>query len=334
LEAPFNKCYFHQLVEIESALKIATFKFVGFAKGGLAMTKSLVKPQFAVHDEATTLSDENCNRENDLIYQYNQAADEDALQAYMRQVRRHPVLTRQEELTLARAARSGDILAAKSLAEGNLRLVVTIAKSYRNRGLTFEDLIQEGNVGLLKAVKRFDPERGYRFSTYAVWWIRQSISRAIGETARTIKVPMQIERDMWQVQRAAQCLRQEQGREPSREQIAERSGVSLKRLQFIEGLHTEHISLDAPANSDTGESIVDILHDETTIDQEIIRSLLKEKDVISLRFGLAQNRSLSQEETALALNMPVERVPHIENRALFKMRRLSQQKELHEYLAS
>ncbi len=297
------------------------------------MTKSLTRR----HD----VQDDN------LIVQADDSTS-DILKAYLRAVRRRRLLQREEELDLARASKNGDSKAAKQLAESNLRLVVRVAKQYRNRGLSFEDLIQEGNLGLLKAVEKFDPERGFRFSTYAVWWIRQSMMRAIGDKAKLIKVPIQVEQDLKATGKAAQVLRQELGREPTLEELAERSGVPVYRIKQISAVAQEHVSLDAPSREDQDEPLIELLKDNTAVDDFAARRLMREeidglmhclnpreRDVIRLRYGLDFSiRALSLDETALQLNLSVERVSKIEARALLKLRRAAKQRHMHDYIAS
>lgn len=311
------------------------------------MTKSLIRRSDKWQD---VQNDDNPVAETREPHHYYEQDDctSDLVETYLRELRRHKLLSKEEEFELARLARAGDRKAAKRLAEGNLRLVVRIAKQYRNRGMGFEDLIQEGNLGLLKAVEKFDPEKGFRFTTYAVWWIRQNIVRAIGDKAKLIKVPFQVEQDLKYVRRAAQVLRQELGREPTFEELAECSGVSAGRIRLISNTSQEHISLDAPAWEEQDDALIELLKDNTSSDEAAVRALMKEeleslihclnvreRDVITLRFGLAEGSSaLSVDGTALQLGLSAERIKRIETRALLKLRRCAQQKQLDEYLAS
>lgn len=310
------------------------------------MTKSLTtssdKRQRACVDDSRLV------KTDDALYCETDESTSDVVEAYLRAIRRHKILLKEEEFELARSARAGDKRAAMRLAESNLRLVISIAKQYRNRGLSFEDLIQEGNMGLLKAVEKFDPDRGFRFSTYAVWWIRQSMVRALAGKAKLIRVPIQVERDLKNSKRVAQALRQELGREPTVDELAERSGVPACRIRRISQVAQDHVSLDAPAWEEQDDPLVELLKDSSTMDESAVRALMmeeidwlmrclnaRERDVITLRFGLdVGNKALSLDETALQLNLSVERVNRIEKRALLKLRRCAKQRQMHEYIAS
>jgi RNA polymerase primary sigma factor len=315
-------------------------------KGGMHMTKSLTIRRQRQHD--VQFDNNPIVETDDAHYQHKNESISDVLKSYLRAVRKHKLLQKEEEFELARAARAGDRRAAKRLAECNLRLVLSVAKQYRDRGLSFEDLIQEGNLGLLKAVEKFDPERGFRFCTYAVWWIRQSMVRAIEDKGKLIKVPVQIEQDLKKTRRVAQILRQELGREPTVDELAERSGVPAARIKNISNVVHEHVSLDAPVWDEQTDSLVELLKDNSGSDDSAARKLMKEeidwlmqclnpreRDVIRLRFGLGGNiNAFSLDETALQLNLSVERVSRIEGRALYKLRRAAKQRHLHEYIAS
>lgn len=307
------------------------------------MTKSLIG-----RNKSFQILENNDSESDQIFYPKDDSCTNDLIQAYLREVRKRKLLKKEEEFELARLARSGDIQAAKRLAESNLRLVVRIAKQYRDRGLSFEDLIQEGNLGLLRAIEKYNPELGFRFSTYAVWWIRQCMVRAIGDKAKLIKIPVQVEQDMKKIKRAAQELRHELGREPNIEELEKRSGIPAKRINQISNISQEYISLDAPAREDQEDALIEILKDNSGSEELAIRGLMseeinflmrclnpKEKDVIQLLFGLnGCSRNLNVNEIAIKLNISPERVRRLESRALLKLRRYAKEKHLHEYIAS
>lgn len=314
----------------------------------MAMTRSLIGRDAEKQDELVVCGDDE-REMTEFDYQETAATATNAvLDAYLREVRRHRLLSKNEELALAKAARNGDRQAAMKLAHGNLRLVIKIAKQYRDRGLSFEDLIQEGNLGLWKAVQRFDPERGFRFSTYAVWWIRQSMVQAISEKAKLIKIPLHVEREYWRAKRIAEQLRHELGREPSVDELAARCSMPAGRLRHIYNINQDHQSIDAPAWEEQDESLVEMLKLDVSSDEEAARTLLREyigellaclncreRDVIKLRYGLGEKLTArSVEETANLMALSAERVKRIETRALLKLRRYAQQKQLKEYIAS
>lgn len=310
------------------------------------MTKSLIRRSERRHDDQL---DENSLVETDEAN--HQTGDEftsSTLESYFRAIGKHRLLQKEEEFVIASAAKNGDKKAAMQLAESNLRLVVSIARQYRNRGLNLEDLIQEGNLGLLKAVQKFDPGKGFRFSTYAVWWIRQSIVRAIGEKAKLIKLPAPVEQDLKKTRLIAQVLRQELGREPTVDEISDRCGLPVSRIKQISGVVQEHLSLDTPVWDDQEDSMLELLKDNSEVDEFASLGLIKEeidwlmrclnpreRDVIIMRFGLNSDmRALTLDEIAMQLNLSVERVTRIETRALLKLRRAAKQRQLHEYIAS
>ncbi len=261
----------------------------------------------------------------------------DGLRMYFREIARINLLSQEEEFTLAQKYRNkNDIHARDALVVANLRLVVHVARKFVGQGLDLEDLISEGNIGLIRAVARYDPDRGFRFSTYAHWWIKQAISRAILDGGRAVRLPVYIMEEVMRVRRASLALAQELNREPTDSEIAAQIGTTPKRVRELK-IHVERIySLDAPiANNDDENSIGDLLQDDHTtsptdvIEQEAIREEIdrmlsslnhRERQVIELRFGLTDNQDYTLDEVGKKLKVTRERVRQIEDRAMRKLR--------------
>lgn len=276
-------------------------------------------------------------------------ADNNAIDAYLRLLRKQKLLSKDEELKLARAAKNGDSNAVLELVRRNLRLVVSIAKQYKNYGLALEDLIQEGNLGLMRAAQKFDPDKGCRFSTYATFWIRQNVVRAIGDKVRLIRLPGHVDQEWRKLQKAMNNLHASLGRSPSVEELSNCCNMPVERVEYVLNAYKQCISLDAPLGDEIDGSVVDSVADSgKSVDEEVADLLLnvdvgkllsrlnlREREVIKLRFGLEnRNRCLPIDEIARLLGISAERVKHLQSRALRKMRRLGEQLELNDYLVS
>ncbi len=293
--------------------------------------------------------DDNASLEDDseLEKEVVRSIEDDSIKTYLREISRHKLLNGREEIELARAIRSGDVAARRRLIQANLRLVVSIAKRYTNHGLSFQDLIQEGSLGLIRAVEKFDPERGNKFSTYATWWIRQAITRALANKSRTIRVQVHMNDVLNRLRKAVRELSQELGRRPTIDELAKSSGMDRDKVLLAFGSSRSLLSLDAACGEESDNTLADIIEDEAAPqpDEAAASQLLskhvaellsgltaRERDVIMLRYGLHSDRSLSLEELGRVLGLTRERVRQIEIRAMQKLRRTSQASELKEYL--
>ena len=272
---------------------------------------------------------------------------DDPVKAYLKEIGQVPLLSAEEEQTLARAARAGDADARRRLSEANLRLVVSVAKRYAGRGLPFLDLIQEGNLGLMKAAEKFEPDRGFKFSTYATWWIRQSITRAIADQGRTIRIPVHLVEHINRVRKTAGELLRKNGREPTAEEIAVRLEMEPDRVRELLQLAQEPVSLETPVGEEEDAHLEDFIQDEEAgipVDEagrqllrqelmNVLKSLTpREERVITLRFGLDDGRPRTLEELGKEFNVTRERIRQIEAKALRKLRHPSRAKRLRDYL--
>ena len=272
---------------------------------------------------------------------------DDPVRMYLKEIGKVPLLTAEEEIELAKRMELGDEEAKKRLAEANLRLVVSIAKRYVGRGMLFLDLIQEGNLGLIKAVDKFDYKMGYKFSTYATWWIRQAITRAIADQARTIRIPVHMVETINKLMRVSRQLVQELGREPSAEEIAERMELPVERVREIIKIAQEPVSLETPIGEEEDSHLGDFIQDDnvpvpaeaatyTMLKEQIVDVLTtlteREQRVLRLRFGLDDGRSRTLEEVGKEFNVTRERIRQIEAKALRKLRHPSRSRKLRDYL--
>ena len=272
---------------------------------------------------------------------------DDPVRMYFKEIGKVPLLTADEERNLAIRIEQGDEEAKKKLCESNLRLVVSIARRYLNRGLSFLDLIQEGNLGLIKAVEKFDYTKGYKFSTYATWWIRQAITRSIADQARTIRIPVHMVETINKLIRISRQLLQEYGREPTSEEIAKEMGISVEKVREIKKISQDPVSLETPIGEEEDSHLGDFIPDEdipSPVDaaaysmlQKQLREVLdtlseREKKVLILRFGLDDGRPRTLEEVGREFNVTRERIRQIEAKALRKLRHPSRSKKLRDYL--
>ncbi|HJC62213.1 MAG TPA: RNA polymerase sigma factor RpoD [Candidatus Blautia merdavium] len=272
---------------------------------------------------------------------------EDPVRMYLKEIGKVPLLSAEEEITLAKRMEEGDEAAKKRLAEANLRLVVSIAKRYVGRGMLFLDLIQEGNLGLIKAVEKFDYRKGYKFSTYATWWIRQAITRAIADQARTIRIPVHMVETINKLIRVSRQLLQELGREPQPEEIAEEMGMSVERVREILKISQEPVSLETPIGEEEDSHLGDFIQDVnvpvpadaaafTLLKEQLVEVLgtltEREQKVLRLRFGLDDGRARTLEEVGKEFNVTRERIRQIEAKALRKLRHPSRSRKLKDYL--
>jgi RNA polymerase primary sigma factor len=297
-------------------------------------------------EELLFMADEDFEEESEDALLEGMATG-DPVRMYLKEIGKIPLLSSQEELLLAKRMNEGDEAARARLAEANLRLVVSIAKKYAGRGMQLLDLIQEGNLGLIKAVEKFDYRKGFKFSTYATWWIRQAITRSIADQARTIRIPVHMVESMNRVIRTSRTLMQELGREPRAEEIAEQLHMPVQKVEEILSISMEPVSLETPVGEEADSHLSDFISDERmpvpaeaatyTVLQEqlaVVLSTLTERErrVLSLRFGLEDGKARTLEEVGREFNVTRERIRQIEAKALRKLRHPSRSKKLRDYL--
>jgi len=302
--------------------------------------------------DKVTADDWNTDEEEEDTSTVNQAylddISDDSVRLYLREIGKIPLLTAKEELALAQRVVSGDKKAKDEMAEANMRLVVSIAKRYVGRGLDLLDLIQEGNTGLLRAVEKFDPDKGFKFSTYATWWIRQAITRAIADQARTIRIPVHMVETINKLLRTQRRLTQELNREPTNEEIAKEMEIDVEKVVHIMKIKQDISSLDASVRDDEEDSVLgDFIEDEDTVSpeesatgqllKEHVKDMLgslteREQKILKLRFGLEDGKSHTLEEVGQEFSVTRERIRQIEAKALAKLRKHKDSKKLHDYI--
>jgi RNA polymerase primary sigma factor len=298
------------------------------------------------------LEEEEVDDGEDLLSQdqYFDDASDDSVRLYLREIGKIPLLNAEEELALAKKVVTGDKKSKDKMAEANMRLVVSIAKRYSGRGLDFLDLIQEGNTGLLRAVEKFDPEKGFKFSTYATWWIRQAITRAIADQARTIRIPVHMVETINKLLRTQRRMTQELNREPTIEELGKELEMEPEKVEYVMKIKQDITSLDAGVgrDGDDEDSVLrDFIEDEdsATPEESAAQQLLKEQvqailstlsdreqKIIKMRFGLENGKSHTLEEVGQEFAVTRERIRQIEAKALAKLRKHKDSKKLHEYL--
>jgi len=295
-------------------------------------------------DEIDEVPDEDIIDTDSLVDTFS---TDDPVRMYLKEIGKVSLLTPDEEVQLAIRMADGDEEAKRRMAEANLRLVVSIAKRYVGRGMLFLDLIQEGNLGLIKAVDKFDYTKGYKFSTYATWWIRQAITRAIADQARTIRIPVHMVETINKVIRVSRQLLQELGHDPSAEEIAEEMGLPVEKVRDILKIAQEPVSLETPIGEEEDSHLADFIEDDNAAEpaeaasftllkeqlMEVLSTLTpREEKVLRLRFGLEDGRTRTLEEVGKEFNVTRERIRQIEAKALRKLRHPSRSKKLRDFL--
>src|SRR6056297_922381 len=295
-----------------------------------------------IEEDSDDEDDDDDDDELDLSIPQGVGID-DPVRMYLKEIGKVDLLTAEEEVDLAKRMEQGDMEAKRQLVEANLRLVVSIAKRYVGRGMLFLDLIQEGNLGLIKAVEKFDYRKGYKFSTYATWWIRQAITRSIADQSRTIRIPVHMVETINKLIRVSRQLLQDKGREPTDDEIAEEMGLTAKKVREIKKISQEPVSLETPIGEEEDSHLVDFIEDEDApapasaatfiLLREQLDSVLdtltdREKRILELRFGIEDGRSRTLEEVGKEFDVTRERIRQIEAKALRKLRHPTRSKKL------
>ena len=317
---------------------------LSFSYGGEEFDASAME-----ESESIDLSEGSSERIRTLKSKMRGATSEDPVQLYLRSIGRIKLLSAVEEIELARRIVKGDMLAKKRLVQCNLRLVVSVAKKYQGRGLPFLDLIQEGNVGLIRAAEKFDAERGYKFSTYATWWIRQGITRALADKSRTIRVPVHMVETINNLRKVTRQMSQELGRRPTMEELSKGMGVSVVKVKEILAANRLPLSLDTPFGEEDDNSLAELVEDENSTRPEDsteaalmaadIKSILntltpRERDVLVLRFGLNDGKQRTLEQVGKLVGITRERTRQIELKALRALRQSKTTLRLKDYLSN
>ena len=312
----------------------------------------IVAPLSDIEEPAKEELEDEEEEDDDVLSQgqYFDDASDDSVRLYLREIGKIPLLNSEEELALAHRVVAGDKKAKDKMAEANMRLVVSIAKRYSGRGLDFLDLIQEGNTGLLRAVEKFDPDKGFKFSTYATWWIRQAITRAIADQARTIRIPVHMVETINKLLRTQRRMTQELNREPTIEELAKELEMEPEKVEYVIKIKQDITSLDAGVGRDGEDEdsvLGDFIEDEDSITPEAsatsqllkeqVQSILstlsdREQKIVKMRFGLENGKSHTLEEVGQEFAVTRERIRQIEAKALAKLRKHKDAKKLHEYL--
>ncbi len=342
-----QKDIFKEIPEAPENLEILDKLYADMSEAGVELTGLIEpSPELFTHDWGDDEEDDEEIIVQDTSY-LDDVAD-DSVRLYLREIGKIPLLTAPEELALAQKVVAGDKRAKDKMAEANMRLVVSIAKRYVGRGLDLLDLIQEGNTGLLRAVEKFDPDKGFKFSTYATWWIRQAITRAIADQARTIRIPVHMVETINKLLRTQRRLTQELNREPSNEEIAEAMELDVEKVEHIMKIKQDISSLDASVRDDVEDSVLqDFIEDEDTVTpeesatgqllKEQVKDLLgslseREQKILRLRFGLEDGKNHTLEEVGQEFSVTRERIRQIEAKALAKLKKHKDSRKFMEYL--
>ncbi|MCX5750199.1 MAG: RNA polymerase sigma factor RpoD [Candidatus Saganbacteria bacterium] len=285
--------------------------------------------------------------ENVEVEQIKGVGVDDTVRMYLREIGKFPLLTTEQEVTLAKGVKAGEIRSKHKLVNSNLRLVVSIAKKYTGRGMLFLDLVQEGNLGLIRAVEKFDHRKGFKFSTYATWWIRQAITRSIADQARTIRIPVHMVETINRLRKTSRLLLQKLGRRPTEEEIAKKAKMSMAKVREIVKVSQVPLSLETPVGDEDSSRLGDFVQDQAVQapDEVVMHGLLRddleevmksltdrEKTVLKLRFGLDDGHPRTLEEVGKVFNVTRERIRQIEAKALRKLKHPTRSKKLKEYL--
>ena len=341
-----QKAIFKVIPETVENAEILDALYTELADNNIEITATGINPE-KFTDEWAEEEEEEEEDTSKAVYLDDDVAD-DSVRLYLREIGKIPLLTADEELALAKRVVAGDKEAKDQMAEANMRLVVSIAKRYVGRGLDLLDLIQEGNTGLLRAVEKFDPDKGFKFSTYATWWIRQAITRAIADQARTIRIPVHMVETINKLLRTQRRLTQELNREPTNEEIAKEMEIDVEKVEHIMKIKQDISSLDASIRDDEEDSVLaDFIEDEDTVSpeesatgqllKEQVKDMLgalteREQKILKLRFGLEDGKSHTLEEVGQEFSVTRERIRQIEAKALAKLRKHRDAKKLHDYI--